>query len=107
MKKDYQHHVKVCVQCQKHAHLQKQPSQELHSIISPWPFATWGIDFIGMIHHYSKDGHRFIITTIECTIKWVETIPMKSYTQEKVISFLTEYIITRFGMSQWLIMVNG
>lgn len=62
---------------------------------------------IGMINPHSREGHKFVITAIEYTTKWVEAIPIKSVTQEKVIAFLTEYIITRFGVPQRLIMDNG
>lgn len=98
MGEDYQSHVKVCMQCQKNANLEKKPTQKLHSIISSWPFATWGIDLIGMINTHYREGHKFIIIAIEYITKWIEAIPMKSITQEKVIAFLTQYIITRFGV---------
>ena len=60
-----------------------------------------------MIHPHSKEGHKFIIIATKYTIKWVEAIPMKSITQEKVIAFLTKNIITQIGVPQWLIMDNG
>ena len=65
------------MECQKYANLERYPTRELNYIISPWTFATWGIDLMGMI------------------------------TQEKMIVFLTKYIITRFGVLQRLIMDNG
>jgi len=40
MEEDCKDHVKTCLQCQKYANLEKQPIQELHSIISPWSFST-------------------------------------------------------------------
>jgi len=40
MEEDCQTHVKACVPSQKHANLEKQPTQEFNSTISPWPFAT-------------------------------------------------------------------
>jgi len=70
----------------------------LNSIISPWPFATWGKDLIGFINPHSREGHKFIITAIDFTTKWVEAILMKSMTHDKIISFLIENIITWFGV---------
>jgi len=61
MEEYFQTHVKVCVQCQKHAKLEKQPAQELNSIISPRPFPTWGIYLIGMINPHSRYRHKFVI----------------------------------------------
>lgn len=107
MEEDCHALVKTYVKCQKHINLEKQPTQELHSIVSPWSFSTWGIDLIGMINPYFKEGYKFTITTIEFTTKWVESIPIKSITQAKVIAFLIENIIKRFGVSQKLIMDNS
>ena len=36
-----------CEACQKIANNIRQPPERLQSIISPWPFAMWGIDLIG------------------------------------------------------------
>jgi len=88
MEEDCQTYVKVCVPCQKHVNLEKLPTQDIHSINSPWPFATWGIDLISMIHPHSQEGYKFIIIAIEYTTKWVEVIPMKLVAQEKATTFL-------------------
>jgi len=56
MEEDCKNHFKTYLQCQKHANLEKQPNQELNSIISPWPFATWGIDVIRLISPHSREG---------------------------------------------------
>lgn len=80
MEEDCQTHVKVYVPCQKHANLEKQPTQKLNSIISPWPFATWGIDLIGIINPHSREGHKFVIIATKYTTKWAEAIPMKLVT---------------------------
>ncbi|XP_017405653.1 uncharacterized protein LOC108319132 [Vigna angularis] len=39
--------VKKCLSCQAHGHDFRVPLEELHGIISPWPFAQWGIDIVG------------------------------------------------------------
>ena len=83
MEEDCIFHIKTCLQLQKHAKLEKQPTQELYFIISPWPFAIWGIDLIGMINPH-------FITTTKFTTKWVEAIPIKSFTQDTFIAFLIE-----------------
>jgi len=59
-----------------------------------------------MINPYSR-GHKFAIIAIKYTTKWAESIPIKSITQGKIIAFLIEYIITRFGVPKRLIMDNG
>jgi len=60
-----------------------------------------------MINPHSREGHKFVIIATEYTTKWVEALPMKSITLEKVIAFLTKYIITRFCVPQRLIMDDG
>lgn len=100
MKEDCKDHVITYLPCQKHSNLEKQPTQELNTIILPWNFAIWGINIIGLINPYSRDGKKFIIIATKYTTKWVEAIPMKSVTQEKIMKFLIENIITRFGIIQ-------
>jgi len=40
-------------------------------------------------------------------MKWVEAIPMKLITKDNIIAFLIENIITKFEVSQRLIIDNG
>ena len=37
----------------------------LNSIIKPWPFRGWALDFIGMIHPASSKGHRFVLVATD------------------------------------------
>lgn len=62
---------------------------------------------IGIINPHSSKGHKFIIIATKFTTKLVEAIPRKSITQDKIITFLVENIITRFGVPKRLIMENG
>ena len=78
----------------------------MNSIVSPWLFVTWGIDLIGLINPHSREGHKLIIIATNFTAKWVEVIPMKSVTQDKIFAFLVDNIITRFGVPQRLITDN-
>jgi len=50
MEHDYFEHVKKCEQCQRHAHLELTPTQELNYVTSPWPFSMWAMDFMGVIN---------------------------------------------------------
>ena len=47
LKKEATEFVKTCSPCQKHANFHTAPPEELISITSPWPFAKWGLDFLG------------------------------------------------------------
>ena len=43
---DCQDHVRKCKPCQKHGNLIHQKQEQLHHILSPWPFAKWGMDIL-------------------------------------------------------------
>lgn len=47
MEDDCHRCVKHCDTCQKYSNAQHIPPSFLHSLVSPWPFSTWGIDIIG------------------------------------------------------------
>ena len=74
----------------------------LHPIIKPWPFHGWGLDFIGQIYSPSSKGHRFVLVAMDYFTKWTKVVPLKNMTHKKVIEFITEHIIHRFGIPQTL-----
>ncbi|MCI45245.1 hypothetical protein A2U01_0066484, partial [Trifolium medium] len=47
MQANAKEHVKKCDKCQKHCDMHLAPLSELRSLSSPWPFAWWGMDFLG------------------------------------------------------------
>ena len=44
-----------CEKCQRYAPVPRAPPEILTSILSPWPFAIWGVDIIGPFHK-TKEG---------------------------------------------------
>ncbi|KAL5578611.1 hypothetical protein UlMin_011053 [Ulmus minor] len=60
MMKDAIKFVKKCEKCQKHAPLIHQHSEPYHSVVSPWPFARWGLDIIGKLP-LAKAGKCFVL----------------------------------------------
>jgi len=77
MEHDCYENVKKCEQCQRHAHLELTPTQELNYVTSPWPFSMWDLDFMGIINPPSSEGHKFILVATEYYTKWVEAISLK------------------------------
>jgi hypothetical protein len=75
----------------------------MNSIVKPWPFRGWGLDFIGEIHPRSSKGHRFILVATDYLNKWMEAVPLRNMTHGEVISFVQEHIIYKFGVPQTLI----
>ncbi|XP_058217425.1 uncharacterized protein LOC131328502 [Rhododendron vialii] len=49
MKKYCAEVVRKCRPCQLFSPILKQPAQNLFPIISPWPFAQWGLDIVGKL----------------------------------------------------------
>jgi hypothetical protein len=62
------------------------------------PFQQWGLDFIGEFKDNSNNGYQWILTATYYFTRWVESIPTKKFSEEVVMNFLEERIITRFGV---------
>jgi transposase InsO family protein len=62
------------------------------------PFQQWGLDFVGEFKDNSSNGYRWILTATDYFTRWVESIPTKKATEEVVMNFLEDRIITRFGV---------
>ena len=79
----------------------------LHTMTSPWPFSTWGIDIIGQIHPTASNGHEFILIAIDYFTKWVEAALYKVLNLKKVTQFIHTNIICRYGVPHEIISNNG
>ena len=66
-----------------------------------------GLDFIGQINPPSSKGHHFVLVATDYFTKWTEVVLLKNMTHKKVIEFITEHIIHRFGILQTLTMDQG
>jgi transposase InsO family protein len=69
----------------------------LKPVVVEAPFQQWGLDFIGEFKDNSNNGYRWVLTATDYFTRWVEAIPTKKATEEVVMSFLEDRIITRFG----------
>ncbi|XP_059285605.1 uncharacterized protein LOC132039076 [Lycium ferocissimum] len=86
--------VQKCHQCQIHGDLIRVPPRELNVMSSPWPFAAWGMDVIGLIEPAASNRHRFILVAIDYFTKWVEVASYKSVTKKVVATlFATTYYV--------------
>jgi hypothetical protein len=61
------------------------------------PFRQWGLDFIGEIHPQSSAQHKWILTTTDYFTKWIEAVPTRQATDDVIIQFLEDNILSRFG----------
>ena len=82
------------------------PPMPLHTMTSPWPFSTWGIDITRKIHPTTSNGHEFILVTIDYFTKWVEVASYEVLNSKKVAQFIPN-IICRYGVPYEIISDNG
>jgi hypothetical protein len=91
--------MEVVIKCKDCQFFQKQTTKHtntLRSIDLSWPFAIWGIDFMGIFPRASG-GFRFLFVVIDTFTKWMEAIPVVNITQEAVVKF-RQSIIYRFNI---------
>ena len=107
MEVDCAAHIRKCHQCQVHGDLKHMSPMLLHTMTSPWPFSTWGIDIIGKIHPAASNGHEFILVNIDFFTKWVEVASYKVLNSKKVAQFIQTNIICRYRVPHEIISENG
>lgn len=74
---------------------------------SPWPFAGWGMDVIGLIEPPASNGQHFILVAIDYFTKWVEASTHKVVTKKVVADFICNNLVCRFGIPESIITDNG
>ncbi|KAL5559669.1 hypothetical protein UlMin_035880 [Ulmus minor] len=99
-------YVRRCDACQRFSPLIHQPAEELNSVLSPWPFAKWGIDLIGPLP-LGKYRMKFAVVAIDYYTKWVEAEPLSEITEARTTSFVWKNIVCRFGIPHSLVSDNG
>ncbi|PON34120.1 Ribonuclease H-like domain containing protein, partial [Parasponia andersonii] len=63
--------IKKCDKCQRFVPTNCQPAEVLHSNITLWPFAKWGLDIVGELPR-SPGGRRYVLLATDYFTKWVE-----------------------------------
>uniref|UniRef100_A0A2N9EZG4 RNase H type-1 domain-containing protein n=1 Tax=Fagus sylvatica TaxID=28930 RepID=A0A2N9EZG4_FAGSY len=92
MQKDAVDYVRKCDKCQRFSHSLHQPAGELQPLVSPWPFAQWGMDLVGplpkaTVHRHTlrvmdkpKASNKTVLDGIKKRLedakgRWVEELP--------------------------------
>ncbi|XP_074323611.1 uncharacterized protein LOC141660520 [Apium graveolens] len=75
IRKDCEDYVRKCQACQLHGNVNRRPTTELNSILSPCPFFQWGIDIVGPFLK-SKNQCQYIVVAVDYATKWVEAKPL-------------------------------
>uniref|UniRef100_A0A2N9GLC3 Integrase catalytic domain-containing protein n=1 Tax=Fagus sylvatica TaxID=28930 RepID=A0A2N9GLC3_FAGSY len=106
MQKDVMAYVKKCEKCQSFLHSVHQPAGELQPLVSPWPFAQWGMDLVGPLPR-AMGNRRWLIVATDYFTKWVEAKPLANIRDKDSIKFVWKNIITRFGIPKTIVSDNG
>ena len=89
LSKDASEFVKKCDACQHFANIIHVPPNQQNPILSPWPFAQWGVDTLGPFP--IAYGQRwFIVLAMDYFTKWIEAEALATITTQKVINFFVE-----------------
>jgi len=70
-------------QVPKVAAIQQLPTTPLTPIVSPLPFATWGMDILGPFPKATRQC-KFLFITVDYFIKWIEVEALASITATEV-----------------------
>ena len=105
MVKDAEQYIQKCDVCQHFSKLIHQLTDKLNSVLSPWPFAKWGIDLIGPLPQ-GKYQMKFVVVVVDYYTKWVEAEPLSKITEARTTSFAWKNIICRFGILHSLVSDN-
>ena len=75
----------------------KSSVQDLISLTSPWPFAQWGIDIIGLLPT-APAQKKLLLVAIDYFSKWIEAGAFSSIKGRDVTWFIWKNIVCRFGI---------
>jgi transposase InsO family protein len=84
----------------------KQPHEKLSPIISPWPFAKWGVNIVGPMPP-GKGKRRFLLVAVDYFTKWAKAEAFATITTDNVMKFLWSSVICRFGIPNAFVTDNG
>ncbi|CAN1248849.1 Transposon Tf2-9 polyprotein [Linum perenne] len=106
IRRDFEELVKRCHKCQLFANTHHLPSTALQPIVSPWPFAFWGMDLLGPFPE-AVGKRKYIIVAVDYFTKWVEAEALASITAYQVQKFVLKNIITRFSLPLGFVCDHG
>ncbi|XP_024025977.1 uncharacterized protein LOC112092912 [Morus notabilis] len=105
LKKDAFQYARCYDKCQRYATIPRAPPENLTSILSPWPFAKWGVDLIGPLH-VAPGGFKFAIIAVDYYMKWAEAKALTTTTEATCTKFMWDNIVCRFGVPQSIVSDN-
>ncbi|XP_074337069.1 uncharacterized protein LOC141674249 [Apium graveolens] len=97
--------VKKYKECQLFSNITRTSPVLPSSVLSPIPFAVWGIDIMGPFPR-AREDLRYLLVSIDYMTKWVEAKAMRTINQQDCIKFM-DNILMRFGIPSVLVSDNG
>ena len=83
-----------------------QPARDLTLLTSPWPFAQWGMEIVGVLPKALRNK-RFLLAATDYFTKWVEVTPLTQIKEMDVIKFIRKNILSKFSIPIAFISDNG
>ena len=87
MKKDARELVRRCQKCQFFSKISRRAPEDLNNLVSPWPFAQWGIDLIGPLP-MGKGQVKYAVVAADYFTKWAEAEPLATIIEKRVTDFV-------------------
>ncbi|GAU50675.1 hypothetical protein TSUD_187590 [Trifolium subterraneum] len=106
MQNDARDHVLKCDKCQRHGDMHLAPANELKTMISPWPFAWWGMDILDPFPTAARQV-KYLIVAVDYFTKWIEAEPLAKISASNILRFFKRDVLTRFGVPQVVYMPGG
>ncbi|GAU48767.1 hypothetical protein TSUD_406100 [Trifolium subterraneum] len=106
MQNDARDHVLKCDKCQRHGDMYLAPANELKTLISPWPFAWWGMDILGPFPTAARQV-KYLIVAVDYFTKWIEAEPLAKISASNILRFFKRDVLARFGIPQVVVTDNG
>ncbi|GAU50817.1 hypothetical protein TSUD_410870, partial [Trifolium subterraneum] len=106
MQNDTKDHVLKCDKCQRHGDMHPAPANELKTLISPWPFAWWGMDILGPFPTAVRQA-KYLIVAVDYFTKWIEAEHLAKISASNILRFFKRDVLARFGIPQVVVTDNG
>ncbi|KAI5345966.1 hypothetical protein L3X38_013843 [Prunus dulcis] len=88
---DAQAFTQKCDKCQRFANIPQLPAEPLTAMVSPWPFAQWGLDLIGPMPE-GKGQVKYAVVAVDYFTKWAEAEALATITAARIESFVWQNI---------------
>ncbi|KAI5327751.1 hypothetical protein L3X38_027147 [Prunus dulcis] len=88
------------------ANIPQLPAEPLTAMVSPWPFAQWGLDLIGPMPE-GKGQVKYAVVAVDYFTKWAEAEALATITVARIESFVWQNIVCRFGIPNSIVTDNG